>query len=60
MKLDIKKTNQIPQWNAIELMIKTQGNVVGALYITCNAVKHNTNEFKEIMEYIGKFIKKTK
>ena len=63
MKLDIKKTNPTPQdkWDALELLIKAQGNLVDALHIMDSALKHNTKEFREIHEqrmkdFIDKFV----
>jgi len=61
MKLDIKKTNPTPQdkWDALELLIKAQQNLVDALHIMDSAVNYNTEEYREINEKkMKEFIKK--
>ncbi len=64
MKLDVKKTNPTPKdkWEAIELLIKAQGNVVDALFIMDSAIQFNTEDYKELHEkrmkdFIKKFVK---
>ena len=64
MKLDIKKTNPTPQdkWDALELLIKAQNNLIDALYIMDSALEYNTEEHREINErrmrdFIDKFEK---
>ncbi len=64
MKLDVKKTNPNPKdkWEAINLMIKAQGNLVDALFIMDSALRFNTEEYREINEkrmkdFIKKFVK---
>ena len=63
MKLDIKKTNPTPQdkWDALELLIKAQGNLVDALFIMDSALEFNAEGFKKIhekkmKEFIDKFV----
>ena len=65
MKLDIKKTNPTAKdkWDAVDLLIKTQNNLVGALFIMDSAIRYNTKDYKELHEermkdFIKKFIKK--
>jgi len=64
MKLDIKKTNPTPKnkWEAIELMIEAQQNVIEALHIMDSVLECDTEEFKEMHEkrmkqFIEKFVK---
>ena len=63
MKLDIKKTNPTPQdkWDALELLIKAQNNLIDALFIMDSALKYNTEDSKELhekrmKEFIEKFV----
>ena len=61
MKLDIKKTNPTPQdkWDALELLIKAQQNIIDALFIMDSAIKYNTEGYREIHEIkMKKFIDK--
>ena len=61
MNLDIKKTNPTPQdkWDALELLIKAQQNIIDALHIMDSALEYNTEEYREIHEKKMKdFIKK--
>ena len=64
MKLDIKKISPTPQdkWDALELLIKTQQNLIEALFIMDSAIEYNTEEYREIheknmKEFIEKFEK---
>ena len=63
MKLDIKKTNPTPQdkWDALELLIKAQNNLIDALFIMDSALEYNTEEYREIhekkmKEFVEKFV----
>lgn len=63
MKIDTKKTNPTPKdkWEAIDLLIKSQQNVVDALFIMDSILTYNTEDYKEIHEkrmrdFIAKFI----
>ena len=64
MNLDIKKTNPTPQdkWDALELLIKAQNNLIDALFIMDSALEYNTEDSKELHEkrmrdFIDKFEK---
>ena len=61
MNLDIKKTNPTPQdkWDALELLIKAQQNVIEALHIMDSVLKYNIREIheKRMKDFIKKFVK---